>query len=95
MILGCSGVAEDALDMAKEAVRIAELGMTLCDDPANPSTTATQLLADARTVLAEVEAAHAKRATESADQEDVGELVREAGSETAKQQEEKKDKSAQ
>ncbi|PPJ59667.1 hypothetical protein CBER1_01230 [Cercospora berteroae] len=77
MVLGCSGVADDALDMAKEAVRVAELGLTLIDDDL-----AKQLLADCRTVLAEVEAAHTQRAAE----EDLDELVEEAESETAEQE---------
>lgn len=84
MVLGCSGVADDALDMAKEAVRIAELGMSLLE---NPDEIARQLLADSRTVLSEVQAAHAQRAVKDGEQEeDPGELFRGTKSEEAKQE---------
>lgn len=84
MVLGCSGVADDALDMAREAVRIAELGMSLSE---NPDDIARQLLADSRTVLSEVQAAHAQRAVKGGEQEGYsGELLQGTRSEEVKQE---------
>ena len=49
MITGCS-VEPDFLEMAEEAVRIAELGFSRCKDPGE---TEMQLVADYKTVLKE------------------------------------------
>lgn len=53
MILGCS-TAPDYLNMAKEAVRVAELALSRCDSPGEFE---NQLVADCRTVCREAQAA--------------------------------------
>lgn len=74
MILGCSD-DEDGLDMAREAVRIAELGLKSCS---NPGELEEQLLADCCTVLTEVQAYRA----EDEEDEDQDELVWESAAES-------------
>lgn len=72
MVLGCSE-APDYLDMAKEAVRIAELGLSLCTTPGEFE---NQLVTNCRTVLREAQAAFdAAGRGDTDDEEEQGELV--------------------
>ncbi|KAF2171478.1 hypothetical protein M409DRAFT_18594 [Zasmidium cellare ATCC 36951] len=58
MMLGC-GEGPDSLDMAKESVRVAELGLSLCEEPGELE---KNLVKDCKKVLEE--------AQEAADQQD-------------------------
>lgn len=79
MVLGC-GDSPDFLDMAKEGVRVAELGYSRCTDPGELE---KNLVEDCKVVLGQAQQAFDEQGedTEGGD-DDGGELVWEAGEDT-------------